>query len=500
MDPADPKNSMATTSLWPIYNTSSRTARAVVKQLVEYAENEEKTKANLAAAPSMEQGIRPDQEENRPPEEALSSVMSYVSDKNEGLQYVTGINCSSDKAVDEMMITKRRFRTRGNRILYHGYQSFLPGEVTPDQAHRIGEQLARSLWGDRFEVVVATHLDREHLHNHFVINSVSFSDGKKFDWNKEYPRMQKLSDQLCKTEGLSVVQSGNRDANHHRGAKRATEEGKYTIESILKEDVDRCIYSSRSIEEWMALMRSKGYRIDTSGKYLRVYPYGHSRCIRIDRRFGSSYTLDGIEWMINNTEFIPVDAPSEKEDAAIEPSKLQEIFQDFQYARKPDYPYRQPSGLQIKYAAFLFRMGWRKTAAQVTVTHYLIREELTKLDRYTNEIRFLIREDIQTTEELSSRQKEYDSELKTVVAEQRRLRNRIRRCNPEEKAALTEQLQGLNDQAKNLRRNLWYCKDIGERSKSMDRKVTMIEKMDQQEYVDPVRRKQIDQEAEEWKE
>ena len=82
------------------------------------------------------------------------------------------------------MITKRRWPDRGNRVLYHGYQSFLPGEVTPEQAHRIGVRLARELWGDRFEIVVATHLDRAHLHNHLVVNAMSFVDGTKFIWDE----------------------------------------------------------------------------------------------------------------------------------------------------------------------------------------------------------------------------------------------------------------------------------------------------------------------------
>ena len=115
---------MATTSLWPIRNTGRNAVKAIIKRVVEYAENEEKTKGPVPAK---------EKETSRDPRETLQSVMSYVSDKNEGLKYVTGINCTADRAVEEMMITKARWPDRGNRVLYHGYQSFLPGEVTPEQ-------------------------------------------------------------------------------------------------------------------------------------------------------------------------------------------------------------------------------------------------------------------------------------------------------------------------------------------------------------------------------
>jgi type IV secretory pathway VirD2 relaxase len=93
-----------------------------------------------------------------------------------------------------MTQTKRFWNKPGGNTAYHAYQAFKPGEVTPEQCHEIGVRLAQKLWGDRFEVVVATHLDQEHLHNHFVLNSVSFKDGYKFyDSERFYRRMVRES-------------------------------------------------------------------------------------------------------------------------------------------------------------------------------------------------------------------------------------------------------------------------------------------------------------------
>ena len=101
-------------------------------------------------------------------------------------RFVSGINCSPSTARDEMLAVKKRFGKENGTVAYHGYQSFAPGEATPEMAHEIGMKLAARLWGDRYQVIVATHLDKEnHLHNHFVLNTVSFVDGIKYHRTKK---------------------------------------------------------------------------------------------------------------------------------------------------------------------------------------------------------------------------------------------------------------------------------------------------------------------------
>ena len=132
---------------------------------------------------------------------AIDNVVEYTADnlKTEKRMYVSGVNCQIPFAKEQFMETKRRFGKMDSRTCYHGYQSFRAGEVDADTAHRIGVELAKELWGDRFEVVVATHLNTDHYHNHFVINSVSSVDGRKFSNRKpDYARMREVSDRLCK--------------------------------------------------------------------------------------------------------------------------------------------------------------------------------------------------------------------------------------------------------------------------------------------------------------
>lgn len=128
---------------------------------IDYAENPEKT-ANPKYTDADLQ--------------AMVDVMKYATngDKTEQQFFVTGVNCDPSTARDEMMIAKAQWNDQSEIVCYHGFQSFKAGEVTPEQAHEVGVKLAEKMWGGRFQVIVATHLNTECLHNHFVVNSISY--------------------------------------------------------------------------------------------------------------------------------------------------------------------------------------------------------------------------------------------------------------------------------------------------------------------------------------
>ena len=173
---------MATTKIWPV--------RDSLKRVTDYAANPGKTEYA-----------------------DLKNVISYAAGNSktvsseEKAYLVTGVNCSADSACEQMSAVKEHFGKPSGNVAYHAYQSFKPGEISPEECHQIGLELAKKLWGDRYQVLVATHLDKEHLHNHFIINSVSFIDGKKFNDNKAaYRMLRETSDDLCRQYGLSVIE------------------------------------------------------------------------------------------------------------------------------------------------------------------------------------------------------------------------------------------------------------------------------------------------------
>lgn len=173
---------MAATSLWHI--------KGRIKDLIDYVENPEKT--------VPDEGLRD-----------FLDVFFYVKnpEKTDKGGYVSAINCLKETALQQMILTKKQYQKSGGYIAWHGYQSFKPDEVTPDQCHEIGLKLAHEMWGDKYQIIVTTHLDKEHLHNHFCFNSVSFLDGRKYNYSKsEQKRLREVSDRLCREYGLSVIE------------------------------------------------------------------------------------------------------------------------------------------------------------------------------------------------------------------------------------------------------------------------------------------------------
>lgn len=223
---------MATTSIWRVHGWLGK--------LVVYVENPDKTE-NPAFYQKPDMTLRETQ--------GLSDVIEYAVQQektektetdDEGAEimqrFFSGVNCTPMTARDEMIAVKKRFGKEGGVVAYHGYQSFAPGEATPEIAHEIGLRLAKKLWGEKYQVLVATHLDREnHLHNHFVLNTVSFVDGIKFYRSeKDYYDMQKESDRLCREYGLSVIENPQRGKSKHYGEWRAEQEGRPTWRGLIK--------------------------------------------------------------------------------------------------------------------------------------------------------------------------------------------------------------------------------------------------------------------------
>ena len=144
----------------------------------------------------------------------ICKALHYASDERktvigeEKAMYVTGVNCTAETAFAEMKAVQERFDKTVGNVAYHAYQSFKTGEVTPQIAHKLGVELAKRMWGDQYQVLVATHFNTGTYHNHLVINSVNMWNGKKFNCNEgAYWKLRSISDELCKENGLTVIKN-----------------------------------------------------------------------------------------------------------------------------------------------------------------------------------------------------------------------------------------------------------------------------------------------------
>ena len=270
---------MAVTSIWPIHGR--------VDKVIDYVRNPEKTtEAGLPELASLH---------------AVEDVVEYAADemKTERRSYVSCLNCREDTAAAQFMETKRLWGKPGGRVCYHGYQSFKADEVTAETAHEIGVRLAEELWGGRFEVVVATHCNTGHYHNHFVINSVSWVDGKKF-YNSpaDYARMREVSDRLCREYAISVIQDPGRQTKNY-AEWQAERSGRPTHRGSIRADIDRAIRAATTEREFLRVMGEMGYQIKVHGrdgkplKYPALKPPDAKGYFRF-HKLGEGYTLEEI--------------------------------------------------------------------------------------------------------------------------------------------------------------------------------------------------------------
>ena len=234
---------------------------------------------------------------------ALGGVLRYVQQEEktlwEGQQLVSGWNCTAQSALSEMKLTKERYRKTDGRQYYHFVQSF--GEqdgLTPQELHAMGLELAQREFPD-FEVLVATHVDTAHPHNHLVVNSVSFQDGRKLHQSAADLQAHRLaSDEICIAHGLEILPPPQRRVRQKRmGTReyRSAAKGQ-SWKFRLMNAIDQCMGCAATREEFISLMESEGYQVRwTDGrKYITYTTPGGMRC-RDDRLHEEKYTKEVME-------------------------------------------------------------------------------------------------------------------------------------------------------------------------------------------------------------
>ena len=429
---------MATTAIWNIKDRLDR--------VINYAVNPEKT-------------------ENMDFQE-LHNVLEYTQEdaKTEQQFYVTGINCQSAIACEQMSHTKLQHQKTGGILAFHGYQAFAPGEATPETAHTIGVKLAEELWGDRFEVLVATHLDKHHLHNHFVLNSVSCKDGKKFYANiATYAKMRKTSDKLCREYSLSVIENPKSNKSSHYAEWKTEQEGKPTWRGLIRADVDSVIAASMTFTQFIAALQKQGYEVKTNRKYMAVRPPGKERFVRL-KTLGDDYTEEAIKQRLLQNR-IPK-----------KPEVLPEPKPKHGRLKGPLKPAIRLTGLQALYFHYLYKMGiLPRTRASAKRMHFLLREDIRYMDTLIAQTRLLGKNQIETREQLTAYQTGLEKEIDALCNTRNTVYNRIRRCNYDDE--ITEyklQIAGLSKQISSLRREVKLCIDILDRSDEMQEKLSQV--------------------------
>ena len=461
---------MAVTSIWSI--------KGWIGKVIKYAENPDKTKENKEGQISENrsqstQGLEDvityavNAEKTRRGQ-SESMEMELVGESEELMeQYISGVNCSPTTAREEMIAVKKRFGKEDGIVAFHGYQSFAPGECNPTMAHEIGKKLAEELWGSRYQALIATHLDKaNHLHNHFVVNSVSFLDGKRYHrTNQDYWDMRMVSDRLCKEYQLSVVGQPEQGKGKHYAEWQAEQEGKPSYHSMVKADVDEAIRKARTEKQFFFYLREKGYSFKF-GKDITIRPEGWERGLKLKRNFGENYSLEAIRVRILEEN----ELPAEKKLPVRKTYRIR-VSGNFKQTRKIG----GLRGLYLHYCYFLGILPKNRPPMSTKQVHVLFREDLLKLNTISKETKLLCHYHIDTAEQLFSLKDRLQKQMEQCVEERKHLRYKIRANRPEEEIQeLKEQIKGLTEEIGTLRREVVLCDGLAARSKVIEEKFKIV--------------------------
>lgn len=421
---------MATTSLWHI--------KGQLCDLIDYVENPDKTNLNN----SLKDFI---------------NVFSYDTNpiKTNNQQFVTAINCKKEIALQQMIITKKQFGKQDKYIAWHGYQSFKPDEVTPELCHEIGVKLAKQMWGcglpvatsdcdskqkhrssrqarPRFQVIVSTHLDKEHLHNHFCFNSVSFLDGKKYNYSKaEMQRLRDTSDLICKEYGLSVIETSNKSKAPSRTLYLAERNNEPTKYNLMLTAIDEAIRISPTPKEFVKIMRKKGYivNLNPERKYATIRSINDSRNTRL-KTLGENYDWQNIVEQINTQDGIAL-FPAYKEFNRESKTK---------YVKAKKYTFKgsfatvkKVTGLKALYLYYCYRLGYLPKKNQHKPLSLEMKQAWRKIDKLSDQVRLISKYALDNTNDVQRFITDNQEQIATFTNQRNQIYNTLRRCKDTDK-------------------------------------------------------------------
>ncbi|MBR2588444.1 MAG: relaxase/mobilization nuclease domain-containing protein [Bacilli bacterium] len=401
----------------------------------------------------------------------VDTLINYAinGEKTEEKLYVSGVNCMPDTAYVEMTNVKKQFFKTDGIQCFHGYQSFAEGEVTPAQAHEISVKLAEELWGDRFQVVVSTHLNTDNIHSHFVVNSVSFVDGKRFNnTKKDYAMMRKISDRLCEEYGLSVL-------------KKEEKYDKYANSSVYKElmkdSIDYAIENANNFADFVRTLEDLDYIITEINGELSIRREPYKRNTRIERQFGKNYSKDMIIKRMIETQ----------------PNGVYKIV-PYILTRAFTQKYKQFKEINVENLGFLGTLLFKGVKVPASLVENAVNSNLRtmtpelikatkKMDEYSKQARFLAKYKIESEEQLIEFEKNAYKKVKPCKSERENLWRTHKRAKTEdEKQIIEEMIADISKQIIPVDEELRICRCIMKRNKEI-RKTELRTQLEKEKVI-----------------
>lgn len=445
---------MAVTKIWAIKDSLSR--------VVDYAANPSKT-------------VYSD----------LQKVIHYADDSNKTINgkekacFVTGVNCNAATAFEEMYSVQERFNKVNGNVAYHAYQSFKTGEVTPEQCHRIGVQLAKDMWGADHQVLVATHFNTGTYHNHFVINSVNMWNGKKFDCNKRaYYKFRDLSDKLCEKEQLYVIK--NPSGKTPRSMYFAEKQGEPTKYNLMRNAIDYAISISVNQTQFRKALEKQGYiiNLDPRIKYATIRSVNDTKNTRL-YHLGEQYDRDCIFSRIREND---VWIAGEKHSIYIKDTKAK-IIQPKKYILKGSLANtRKITGLKALYLHYCYLLGYIPKKHQPLSPE--MKKAWRKIDRYSQEVRLISKQNLNNLDDVNNFINTSKDQIKLFESQRQHIYNKLRRCTDADKRTdLLSQRNNCTSELTVLRKNIRTANHIIADNPEIKSNIKAEQDIQKQRYV-----------------
>lgn len=383
---------------------------------------------------------------------SLQDALDYAAnrDKTEQSCFESSYACTLETAFADMRQTKERWHKSGGVQGYHLVQSFAAGEVSPELAHQIAKELADRVLGGRYEYVIGTHLNTDHIHSHIVWNSVSWIDGKKYHSNgKSYvTEIRAVSDELCRKYKLSVIDTEN--SNHVAKPYAewlAEKNGQPTWRTAIRQDVDAAIQQSLTWRQFLNALERNGYEVRMGRKYPILRPPGKERFVRF-KTLGKRYTPEAIRTRILYPQF---DRCFVENSPRVQYSRL----------HSGKKPHRKLTGLRALYYRYLYELG--ALPRKPRRPSYAVRQDAYKLDQRIREMEFLSKHNIDTLAQLETHRKA----LQTEIGQLQTKRKQLPKTDD-----VQLQCESVHTALKQLRQEERLCRKIAEHSLEVQQHLT----------------------------
>lgn len=387
----------------------------------------------------------------------LGRVLEYIGNADKTITpdgkavLETAINCQLETAYREMMDTKKRWSKRGGVLGYHLVHSYAPGEVTPEQAHAIGVEFAQQLLQGKYEVVVSTHLDHDHIHNHILFNSVSCLDGKKYrdNFKAYYGDIRGTSNAVSHKHGLSVITPEGK--GKHYAEWDAERKGRQTVRGLIKQDIDAVIEQSFTYATFLSGLRKLGYEIKSGSniKHTAVKPPGGARFVRLDS-LGERYTEDDIKQRLSASRSGSAPKPQ---------AQTQSTLPKRYTCSRGTVPRKGQKlrGFRALYVHYLYFLGLQKPGPKRKYIPFPVRKEVTKLHRYKAQFSLLQQYRIETDTQLDMLKDALQAEIDTLTGQRKELYKQSRQGEE-----VSGQIDAINVKLRQLRQRIRLCDHIAE--------------------------------------